>query len=79
MLIDEIREKLKSIEPDIQTIKNFWKNSKIEEKVKELEKISQKEDFWQDKNQAEVLKELQKLKNIHENYFSITKNFDESF
>ncbi|OGB84273.1 peptide chain release factor 2 [candidate division TM6 bacterium RIFCSPHIGHO2_12_FULL_32_22] len=79
MLIDEIREKLKSIEPDIQTIQNFWKNSKTEERIKELEQISQKEDFWQDKNQAEILKELQKLKNLNESYSSITKNFDESF
>ena len=32
MLIDELREKLKSSEPDINAIRTFWQNAKFDEK-----------------------------------------------
>jgi peptide chain release factor 2 len=71
MLIDDLREQLKSLEPDIQTIKDFWTNSKLEEQFKKVEKQSLQEDFWQHPNQTEILKELQALKNQREQYQSI--------
>ncbi len=71
MLIDDLREKLKSLEPDIQTIKNFWQNSKLEEQFSKLQDQSSQEDFWQDPNQAEILKELQAIKNQRAQFQSI--------
>ena len=79
MLIDEIRETLKNIEPDIKTIKEFWSNSKIELTLNDLIKKSEEEDFWQNKNQATILKELQKLKTLKENYDSVLNGYNESF
>jgi len=45
MLIDELRENLKSIEPDISTIKSFWAQSKIEDRFNELDKKINEENF----------------------------------
>lgn len=68
MLIDELKEMLKTLEPDIATITTFWQNSKLEERFGTLENISHQEDFWQHPNQANILKELQAIKNQREQY-----------
>lgn len=72
MLIDELREQLKLIEPDIATITAYWQNSHIEEKFQQLHAKSHEEHFWQDPKQAEILKELQRLRVLREQYQSVT-------
>ena len=62
MLSDTLYEQLKNIEPDIQTITSFWNNAHFEEKFKELEAESQKEDFWKNPQQAAISKELQYIR-----------------
>lgn len=74
MLIDELREQLKSVEPDISTITAFWQNSHIETKFQELHEKSHQENFWQDPKQAEILKELQRLRLLRDQYLTVTNN-----
>ena len=71
MLIDELRESLKNIEPNIIAIKKFWQNSKSEEKFKELDNKINQEEFWQSKQQAQVLKEHQRLKTLRDKFKEI--------
>ena len=58
MLIDELQEQLKSIEPDITTITSYWKNSGLEQRFTTLDTQSQQETFWQNPDQTAILKEL---------------------
>ena len=71
MLIDDLKEQLKSLEPDIQTIKDFWHNSKLEDQFTKLQEQSSQEDFWQNPNQAEILKDLQAIKNQRSQFQTI--------
>src|SRR5262245_10138868 len=71
MLADDLKEKLKSIEPDLEVVKTFFKNAKIEEEFKSLYQISTQEDFWQHKDQTSILKKLQKMKNLTNEYHHI--------
>ncbi len=77
MLIDELLEQLKALEPDIQTITSFWQNTEFEKKFQELETLSQKEDFWKNPRQAEISKELQYIRPLQEQYNYITATYDD--
>lgn len=72
MLIDEIREQLKAIEPDIETIKAFWKNAGLEKEFTALEAEANKEDFWQNPKQIEISQKLQHMRTKREKYLWIT-------
>lgn len=75
MLIDELREKLKSCEPDLEAIKAFYTNAKIGLTFTELEKIYSNETFWQNPDQIKISKEFQRFKSLVEEYQSITQGF----
>ena len=68
MLIDDLREILKSIEPDINTIKSYWIQSKIEDRFKELDEQIREENFWQNPNKEKILDEHRKLKPLIESF-----------
>ncbi len=75
MLIDDIQEQLKKLEPDIQTIKTFWKNANIDQQLADLEKKSEDPALWNSPQQAIILKELQALKNKKEAYIEVATQF----
>lgn len=75
MLIDDLREQLKTLEPDISIIHTFWKNSNNQTRIDELEAKSNDPEGWKDPKQADILKELQALKNIQEQYLQVTQTF----
>lgn len=75
MLYDELKEKLKSVEPDLETITTFWRNSHLDTRFQELTELSTQEDFWQRADQATILKELQGLKDKRESYLEVTTLF----
>jgi len=77
MLIDELKELLKSTDTDIQTIKTFWDNAKLETQFRELEARTQQETFWQAPDQAETLKELQRIRLLHEQYHHLINTHTE--
>lgn len=78
MLIDELRETLKSIEPDITAIKIFWENSDNKNKFEKLDKSINQENFWQNPKRTEILKEHQKLKSLNEKFNSLTNSYKEN-
>ncbi|MCL4361501.1 peptide chain release factor 2 [Candidatus Dependentiae bacterium] len=77
MLIDDLKEKLKQSETDLDTIKSFWQNSNIEKEYQELLQESEKENFWQNPNRTEISKKLQKLRLIRDQYLEIIKTRSE--
>jgi peptide chain release factor 2 len=62
MLHDELLEKLKGIEPDIQLITNYVQQAGIEAEYNRLRTVSEQENFWQQESQTEILKSLQKVR-----------------
>ena len=77
MLLDELKEQLKNLEPDIETIITFWRNSKLEDRFLHLEQETRQEQFWQNPHQADILKELQNIRSRREQYIYITKTKEE--
>lgn len=74
MLIDELKDQLKQLEPDIETIILFWQNNNLEQTYQDLYNTSIQENFWQNPKQTEILKELQHIKSQREQYLYITEN-----
>ena len=77
MLIDTLKDKIKSIDPDILSIKSYWENNKIENQYQKLDKIINAENFWQNSNQIDISKEFQNLKNRRDEYLTIKKSYQE--
>ncbi len=71
MLIDELTEQLKAIEPDIATITTYWNNAQLEKQFIELDSQVNQPDFWQNPQQTAISKQLQKIKTIREQYLHI--------
>ncbi|KKP24544.1 MAG: Peptide chain release factor 2 [candidate division TM6 bacterium GW2011_GWF2_28_16] len=78
MLLEELREILKNIEPDINAITDFWQNSNNQENFVTLDKEVNQEGFWQNPKRTEILKEHVFIKNLKENYESIINNYNEN-
>lgn len=74
MIIDDLRQQLKNIEPDATTIKAYWTQSHNSERLTELERQSLDPNFWQ---HAELGKELQRIRTQHDQYAHITKALQE--
>lgn len=77
MLIDELREKLKTSEPDLNAIKTFWQNAKFDEKYKILDQEVNQETFWQNPKRTEISREYQNLKELKESYDKIVSSYQE--
>lgn len=77
MLVDELREKIKSVEPDIKVIQTFWENSSLDEEFKNLTAQSNEETFWQNPQQADILKRLTKVRLTREQYLEMMKAYQE--
>jgi len=74
MLIDEIHEQLKAMQPDIAIIKSYWGNAGIDEQYQALEVKTAHEDAWKT---PELAKELQRLRTQKEEYEHIIGSFTE--
>lgn len=78
MLIDDLKEQLKALEPAVSVITTYWKNSGNTNRIAVLEEQSNDPHSWQDPKQAEVLKELQNLKTVEEQFIHVTTTFKET-
>ena len=78
MLIDDLKEQLKGLEPDISVITTYWENSGNSSRITELEEKSNDPESWKDPQQATVLKELQNLKTLADQYTNITHTVSET-
>lgn len=74
MLIDDLNEQLKLIEPNINLIKEYWGNTNIGNQIAELDLMSQAPDFWQKTNEAKL---LQKLRDQQEIYLYILAGYQD--
>ncbi len=77
MLIDDLREKIKQVEPDLKVIRTFWENAQLEDEFQRLHALSTQEDFWQHPEQTKILKQLQKVKVQREQYQEIMRSHKE--
>lgn len=77
MLIDEIKEQLKALEPDIETIKACYTGANLEQKFADLEKQTQQDEFWKHPQQAEIYKQLQRMRTVRDQYTYIMKTHGE--
>lgn len=75
MIIDDIQQQLKDLEPIISIIKDYWANAPTEKRIAELSKKAEDPIVWQDPQYAPLLKELQALKTQHEQYVHVTQSF----
>ena len=77
MIADELKEKLKTIEPDLITINDYWKTAGHEQEFERITTLSTQEDFWKRPDQAVLLKELQYIKTQREQYFYVNQTYKE--
>lgn len=77
MLFEELQEKLKSLEPDLQTLRSFWQESDREGRYEQLLKASQQEEAWHNPEYAQTLKALQKARQQRDSYHDILKTHEE--
>lgn len=78
MLIDELREQLKNIEPDLSAIKTFWLNAKIEPTFNDLDIHVNAEDFWKNPQRDAILSDHRRLRQLVEDYHIITQSFNDN-
>lgn len=77
MLIDDLREQLKDLQPDAEAIILCWDQSNKEQAFQELTRLSLTENFWQHPGRTQILRELQAVKNMRERYTTTIKNYRE--
>ncbi len=77
MLVDDLRDKLKSVEPDIKVIQSFWNSSTIPADFERLQKKTTEENFWQDPNQIAIIKEFQRVKTFYDQYHELMNTYKE--
>lgn len=77
MLVDYLKELLKSASPDLATIKAYWGNSNLESTYNHLSEEVKKEDFWQNPNRDAISRELQEVRTTRDQYLQITGEYEE--
>ncbi len=77
MLIDDLREQLKQLEPDLQAVISFWERAGLEKEYLQFNAAVEQEDFWQNPKQTEIKQKLQRVKLQRETYLTITKGYQE--
>jgi peptide chain release factor 2 len=74
MLIDELNEQLKLVEPNLNVVKEYWGNANITQQLVNLNQMSEAPDFWQKTSEAKL---LQKLRDQQNTYDHIIMNYEE--
>ncbi|MBT4594676.1 peptide chain release factor 2 [bacterium] len=64
MLVDDLREIVKSCTQDVNAIKNFYKNAQIQNKKRDLDSVINTEDFWQHPDRISITQQGQYCDNI---------------
>ncbi len=77
MLIDDLKEQLKNLEPDLAVIKTYWSNVGLEKSYQELKSSSEREDFWQDKEHAKISQKLERIRELRNEYVKVTEGYQE--
>lgn len=77
ILIDQLLEKIKNLEPHITVIQSYWASAGIQQQIAKLTSQSEEPTFWQNPSNGKILQELQKLKNTAHAYQTISKGYQE--
>lgn len=77
MLIDDIKEQLKNMLPDLGVITSYWQNARLENSYQELKQTSEQETFWQHKEHASIAKKLEHIRSLREEYTQVTEGYKE--
>lgn len=77
MLIDDVREQLKKIEPDLQTVEHCWRELRGQEELEKLSQTVRAEDAWQSPEQIALFKQVQKLRQQNDRYNEIRASYAE--
>lgn len=77
MLLDDLRDQLKQLEPDIAAIKTFWANSGSEQECTRLKGLTEQEEFWKDPKQVEISQALQRVRTQRDSYHAVTQGYQE--
>ncbi|HSW76254.1 MAG TPA: peptide chain release factor 2 [Candidatus Saccharimonadales bacterium] len=77
VITDQLKEKLKNLEPHIKVIKDYWTSSNMQHQLDSLTKESEDPEFWKNPQGTQILKDIAKLRNISEQYHSILKTYSE--
>jgi peptide chain release factor 2 len=77
MLIDDLLQQLKDVQPDLHTIKTYWQQAGLEQQFNQLDQQVNQPDFWQNPEQASISKELQRIRLQKEQYDHIIQTTQE--
>jgi peptide chain release factor 2 len=77
MLVDDIREQIKAIRPDLDTVTQCWEQAHFEATYQRLHALSTQENFWQNADQTKILKDLQAVKTLRDRYLQVTNTYHE--
>lgn len=77
MIIDDLKQRLKDLEPNITIIQNYWQTAELEKLFQQLESQSNEESFWQNPNRTEISQKLQQVRLKREAFLSITTTYQE--
>ena len=77
MLVEELREIVKSLDPAMKTIRKVINQRNIEEEYHRLHALVKAEDFWQNPEHTAVLKTYQQAKQQWETFKALEENYTE--
>lgn len=78
MILDELREKLKSFESDIATIKQCWQNAHISSQFTDIDAIVNAVDFWQHPDKEKIIAQHRTFKHLTEEYDKVVRPYEEN-
>ena len=58
MLIDQLREELKAVEPELSAIKKFYASTGLDEKFQNLDAQIHDENFWKHPDHIKIITKL---------------------
>ena len=70
-------KKLKTLEPHIAVIQNYWNSAHLEKTLKDLTLETEEANFWQNPQSGKILKEVQKIKKTLAAYNTIIKTYQD--
>ena len=79
MLSDELLTRLKDSDTTVETIKKFWEKAHDQQKLEDLEAKTKDENFWLNPRHGLVLKQIQNMRQIIDQYKSLTQAHTEFY
>jgi peptide chain release factor 2 len=75
MLIDELREQLKSVEADVTAIRTYWQQAKINDRFAALDASVNEPEFWKNPQRDTIVAQQRVLRQLVEAYQTIDTHY----